>query len=133
MKILFLIIISLFTRFNVYCQQANHGISKDSIAVWESRKLTHPLSLKKEQVVYVSGAIKSHIYELENIKKLKLNDSSRIAAVKESEKRFNRQMKAILSQEQYDKYTSMIQKNKGEFVQRQNQKKVKVKSMAVDE
>jgi hypothetical protein len=133
MKICFSISLLLLSVFAAFSQHPARKISPDSIAVWELRKVAHPLGLDSAQRINFLGITKNHLAELDNIKKLYPNDSSKTAALKESQKGYRMMLKAILTKKQYESYKLLQEETRNAFIKKQDKRKIKVKPLEVVE
>ncbi|MBK7885362.1 MAG: hypothetical protein IPJ81_17440 [Chitinophagaceae bacterium] len=124
-KIILLMPFLLLSNLFVFSQHRN-AVPKDSIAIWELKKVAHPLGLDSLQAFEFLLAHKIHFSELDNINKSNLGPDKRKLAIEESKKAFNNRLKNTFTKEQYDKYREVQQKNRQQFIQQQKEKKVTV-------
>jgi hypothetical protein len=125
MKIIVLTIFLLLSKLFAFSQHRN-TVSKDSIAIWELRKIAHPLALDSTQGNEFLLILKAHFIELENIAKSDMASDKRKLAIEQSKKEFSNRLKNIFTQEQYRKYRNIQQKNREQFLQKQQEKKIEV-------
>ncbi|MBK7883012.1 MAG: hypothetical protein IPJ81_03765 [Chitinophagaceae bacterium] len=126
MKNIILVSFFLGSTLFAFSQNTNRTVSKDSIAIWELRKIYHPLQLDSLQGAAFLAANKSHFSDLDEINKQSLNPGERKLALEGTKKVFNNKMKVIFSPDQYEKYKVIRENYRQQFLQRQKEKKVKV-------
>lgn len=129
-------LIVLFVLLNItlfaFSQVGHHSALSDSLAVWEVKKIAHPLSLNNIQIRRLEKVIKASIDEIENIHKSNLNDSSKLLAIKDRRTILKRHLKMILTNEQYDSYILIKKTNRDDFIERQKAKRIEVKPLTVE-
>lgn len=128
--LLFFVLIS--ATLSVNSQTSHQSAISDSIAVWEVKKISHPLSLNPNQITRLEKAIKSSVDAIDNINKSNLDDSSKTFAIKERRKLLKRHLKSILTNEQYNDYVLIRKANRDNFIARQKAKKIKVNPLIVE-
>lgn len=125
MKIIVLVSFLLLSKHFAFAQNKN-AVQKDSIAVWELRKIFHPLGLDSTQGFEFLLAHKVHFNELDNIAELNTEHDKRKLAIEESKKAFNSKLKIILTKEQFERYKIEQQKTRQQFIKKQGDKRLKV-------
>lgn len=129
MKIATLFFLTIFSSVIALGQQTRRIITGDTLALWEVRKVAHPLALDSNQAKLFLLATKTHQHELEKIRTLNLADSSRMIAVREAGREFKRQLKTILSKAQLAKYKAIQEETKEAFRLSHQQSKISIKSI----
>lgn len=129
MNKILLLILSVVVSESTFCQTKIGHVPPDSIAHWELSKIYYPLKLDSNQSIQFLLALKSKLYELDDLNKVSSLVSERKLKITDINKKFDKYIKDIFSATQYKNYKDGQQKEQQLFRQKMIQKGIKVEDI----